>query len=410
MDMILRRATIAGAEESGPRDIGIKDGRIAAIEPALESNARSIDVAGKLVSPGFVESHIHLDKSFIRDRSELVEGTIQEAFDDVIRQKTIEFSPEDVHARAERTLRKCLLNGTTHMRTQLEVDPFVGLRSLEGILPLIEAYKWAIDIEICVFPEEGLFNRPGTEDLMIEALKRGCRVIGANPSADSDPTGQIDWVFDTAREFDVDIDMHLDADENPADMLSGYVCELTEKFGYGGRVTLAHLIKATAVPEDRFNEIARRLAGAGVAVTVLPITDLYISGRDMDHNVLRGVLPAHKMLRQGVNCAMSTNNVVNPITPFGHCSLLHLATVYANICHVWRPEDLAECFEMVTRRAAKNLRRDDYGIEVGNPADLVVLDCADRVEAVCQPAAPLYGFKRGHMVFEREPVSLQGPS
>ena len=99
-----------------------------------------------------------------------------------------------------------------------------------------------------------------------------------------------------------------------------------------------------------------------------------------------------------------------PITPFGHCSLLHLATVYANICHVWRPEDLAECFEMVTRRAAKNLRRDDYGIEVGNPADLVVLDCADRVEAVCQPAAPLYGFKRGHMVFEREPVSLQGPS
>jgi len=409
MDMILRSATIAGAEESGPRDIGIKDGRIAAIEPALESNARSIDVAGKLVSPGFVESHIHLDKSFIRDRSELVEGTIQEAFDDVIRQKTIGFSPEDVHARAERTLRKCLLNGTTHMRTQLEVDPFVGLRSLEGILPLIEAYKWAIDIEICVFPEEGLFNRPGTEDLMIEALKRGCRVIGANPSADSDPTGQIDWVFDTAREFDVDIDMHLDADENPADMLSGYVCELTEKFGYGGRVTLAHLIKATAVPEDRFNEIARRLAGAGVAVTVLPITDLYISGRDMDHNVIRGVLPAHKMLRQGVNCALSTNNVVNPITPFGHCSLLHLATVYANICHVWRPEDLAECFEMVTRRAAKNLRRDDYGIEVGNSADLVVLDCANRVEAVCQPAAPLYGFKRGHMVFKREPVSLQGP-
>ncbi len=409
MDMILRRATIAGAEESGPRDIGIKDGRIAAIEPALESNARSIDVAGKLVSPGFVESHIHLDKSFIRDRSELVEGTIQEAFDDVIRQKTIGFSPEDVHDRAERTLKKCLLNGTTHMRTQWEVDPFVGLRSLEGILPLIEAYKWAIDIEICVFPEEGLFNRPGTEDLMIEALKRGCRVIGANPSADSDPTGQIDWVFDTAREYDVDIDMHLDADENPADMLSGYVCELTEKFGYGGRVTLAHLIKATAVPEDRFNEIARRLAGAGVAVTVLPITDLYISGRDMDHNVIRGVLPAHKMLRQGVNCAMSTNNVVNPITPFGHCSLLHLATVYANICHVWRPEDLAECFEMVTRRAAKNLRRDDYGIEVGNPADLVVLDCADRVEAVCQPAAPLYGFKRGHMVFKREPVSLQGP-
>ena len=410
MDMILRHGTIAGAEETGPVDIGIKDGRIAAIEPALEATAQSIDIAGKLVSPGFVESHIHLDKSFIHDRSILVEGTIQEAFDDVIRQKKTEFTPEDVHARAERTLRKCLLNGTTHMRTQLEVDPFVGLRSLEGILPLIEEYKWAIDIEICVFPEEGLFNQPGTDELMIEALKRGCKVIGANPSIDSDPTGQIDWVFDTARKFDVDIDMHLDADENPEDMLSGYVCELTENFDYGGRVTLAHLIKATAVPEARFNEIARRLADAGVAVTVLPITDLYISGRDMDHNVIRGVLPAHKLLGHGVNCAMSTNNVVNPITPFGHCSLLHVAMLYANICHVWQPGDLAECFEMVTRRAARNLRCDDYGIAIGNPADLVVLDCTDRVQAVCQPAAPLYGFKRGHMVFEREPVSLQRPS
>ncbi len=199
MDMILRGATIAGAEKSGPVDIGIKDGCIAAIEPTLEASAQIIDIAGKLVSPGFVESHIHLDKSFIRDRSNLVEGTIQEAFDDVIRQKKSEFTPEDVHARGEQTLKKCLLNGTTHMRTQLEVDPFVGLRSLEGILPLIEEYKWAIDIEICVFPEEGLFNRPGTDDLMIEALNRGCNVIGANPSADSDPTGQIDWVFDIAR-------------------------------------------------------------------------------------------------------------------------------------------------------------------------------------------------------------------
>ena len=190
-------------------------------------------------------------------------------------------------------------------------------------------------------------------------------------------------------------------------MLSEYVCEMTDKFGYGGRVTLAHLIKTTAVPEARFNEIARRLASAGVAATVLPITDLYISGRDMDHNVIRGVMPAHKMLRLGVNCSLSTNNVVNPITPFGHCSLLHVANLYANVCHVWRPEDLAECFEMVTRRSARVLRRDDYGIAVGNPADLVILDCADRVQAVCQPSPPLYGFKRGRMVFQREPASLQ---
>jgi cytosine/creatinine deaminase len=96
------------------------------------------------------------------------------------------------------------------MRTHLEVDPGVGLRSLEGVLPLIKEYAWAIDLDICVFPQEGLLNNPGTDELMMEALKRGCRVVGGAPYTDSNPPGQIDRVFEMAREFDIDIDMHLD--------------------------------------------------------------------------------------------------------------------------------------------------------------------------------------------------------
>ena len=96
------------------------------------------------------------------------------------------------------------------MRTQLEVDPGIGLRGLEGVLPLIEEYKWAIDIEICIFPQEGLLNNPGTDELMVEALKRGGKVVGAAPYTDTNPHGQMDRVFEMAREFDIDIDMHLD--------------------------------------------------------------------------------------------------------------------------------------------------------------------------------------------------------
>jgi cytosine deaminase len=107
-------------------------------------------------------------------------------------------------------LEKSILQGTTHMRTHVEVDPGVGLRGLDGVLPLIKEYAWAIDLQICVFPQEGPLNNPGTDELMVEALERGCLAVGAAPYTDSNPRGQIDRVFEMAREFDVDIDMHLD--------------------------------------------------------------------------------------------------------------------------------------------------------------------------------------------------------
>src|SRR5690606_32925368 len=138
-----------------------------------------------------VESHIHLDKSRVFDRAKLVTGKVPEAFREVLRLKG-DFTAEDVRIRAIQTLERSILNGVTHMRTHLETDPTVGLRSLDAILPLIEEYRWAIDIEICIFPEEGLLDLPGTEALLLEGLKRGCTVLGAAPEADKNARGQID--------------------------------------------------------------------------------------------------------------------------------------------------------------------------------------------------------------------------
>ncbi|MEQ9349386.1 MAG: amidohydrolase family protein, partial [Alphaproteobacteria bacterium] len=191
MDRIIRNARI-GTDATRPLvDIAIADGRIAAIAPNLAADGPQHDAAGRYVSPGFVESHIHLDKSCILDRCASERGDLQEAIGEVAKAKK-GFTAEDVQTRARRTLEKCILQGATHMRTQLEVDPAIGLRGLDGVLPLIDEYRWAIDMEICVFPQEGLLNNPGTDDLMVEALKRGCRVVGAAPYTDSDPAGQID--------------------------------------------------------------------------------------------------------------------------------------------------------------------------------------------------------------------------
>ncbi len=408
MDLILRNALIAGAENEPPVDIGIEGGRIAAIEVGLAAEGEEIDVGGRLVSSGFIEPHIRLDKSCLLDRCQSVEGTLEEAISEVAKAKQ-NFQPDEVRARAVKTLEKCILQGTTHIRTHLEVDPVVGLRSLDGIQPLVEEYKWAIDLEICVFPQEGLLNNPGTDELMIEGLKRGCHVVGGAPYTDSDPPGQIDRLFEMAREFDVDVDMHLDFGNTPEGMTIEHVCNRTEEYGYGGRVTVGHMTQLSTLEVPELERITRRLADAGVAVTVLPSTDLYLMGRHQDHSVLRGVVPVHKMLRHGVNCNLSSNNVLNPFTPFGDCSLIRMANLYANVCQVGQIDDTIECFDMVTRRSADLLNLDDYGVEVGKSADLVVIDNKDRQSAVAELSQPLMGLKKGRPTFRREPARLLRP-
>lgn len=407
MDFIIRNARLAGAPELRV-DIGIANGRIAAIEPGLAACAEQLDVGGKLVAPGLVETHLHLDKACILDRCRADSGSVDEAISEVARAKA-SFTPEDVYQRARRTLEQCIAHGSTHVRTHLEVDPGIGLRGLEGVLPLVEEYRWAVDLEICIFPQEGLLNNPGTEALMLEAMKRGGKVLGACPYTDSDPHAQIDRIFELARELDVDIDMHLDFDLVADDVNLIHLCRRTQEFGHGGRVTAGHVTRLSALEPTAFAHAARQLADSGVALTILPSTDLYLMGRQREHDVVRGVTPAHRLLPHGVNCSLATNNVLNPFTPFGDCSLVRMANLYANTCHVGARGDMAQCFQMITTRAARLMNLADYGLAVGKPADFVVLDCNSVEAAVAELAQVLYAFKAGRRTLTREPARLHRP-
>jgi cytosine/creatinine deaminase len=412
-DLVLRNARLAGVSDApsseGRRvDIGIADGRIAALAPSLATSGETLDLAGRLVTPGLVETHLHLDKTCILERCRAEEGTLEEAVREVAAAKR-GFTVEDVYARGQRTLERAIVQGTTHIRTHVEIDPVIGFTGLDGIRQLARDYGWAIDSEICVFPQEGLLNYPGTEERLVQALKQGVKVLGAAPYCDTDPRGQIDRIFALAREFDVDIDMHLDLGSTPDEMQTEYVCDKTVAYGWGGRVAIGHVTRLSTVERPRFDAIARRLADAGVAVTVLPGTDLYLTGRQHEHSVLRGVVPAHRLLGAGVNCTIATNNVLNPFTPYGDASLIRQANLYANVCHVGRKSDLAECLAMITTRAARLMRLADYGIAVGRSADLVVLDCATEDAAIAELAAPLYVFKRGRRTVTRAPAELHRP-
>ncbi len=407
MDLILRNARALGGPDS-PIDVGIDKGRIAAIAPSLAADGDELDIGGRLLSPGLIETHIHLDKSRIQHRCQSSRGDLAEAISEVAKQKQA-FTAEDVYTRAKATLERAILQGTTHMRTHLEVDPGIGLRGLEGVLPLVEEYKWAIDLEICIFPQEGLLNNPGTEALMREALGKGGAVVGAVPYTDTDPHGQIDRVFEIARDRDIDVDMHLDFDANPDNPDLIYVCEQAEKRKWGGRVAIGHVTKLSAAPPEMFDACAKRMADAGVALTVLPSTDLYLIGRHQSTGRMRGVTEAHRLLHRGVNCSLSTNNVLNPFTPFGDCSLIRLANLYANIAQVGTGADMRECLQMVTTRSAKLLNLKNYGLVVGAAADLVVLDAETPEQAIAEVAPVLYAFKRGRRTLTRDVPQLHRP-
>jgi cytosine deaminase len=396
-DLILREARIAGGAER-TTDIGISKGRIAAVAADLPKGAPDRKLDGRLVVPGFIETHIHLDKSCLLGRCQCEKGTLDEAVIAVAAAKR-GFNHDDVYERASRTLEKAIKNGTTRMRTHVEVDPRVGLTSVHALLRLKKDYAWAIDLQLCVFPQEGLLDDPGCEDVMVAALEAG-----------ADVDGQIARIFALAQRFNVDIDFHLDfgLDATHLDVLE--VCRLAGETGWGGRVAVGHVTKFSAMPRADFDALAQRLAASGIAVTTLPSTDLFLIGRDYDGNVPRGVTPVHRLVERGVNCSISTNNVLNPFTPFGDCSLVRMANLYANVVQIGgRPADMEMCLSLISERPARLMNLRDYGITAGNPADIVVMDCADGASAIAELAQPLMVFKRGEMTVSRPAATLMRP-
>jgi cytosine deaminase len=406
LDLIIRNAKLADGRSV---DIGVSDGVIKAIERELEAYGPEHDAQGKLVSPGLIESHFHLDKALTVDRVPY-EGN-RMARNHMERTASIKhtFTYEDTYARAAATIEQCLLHGVTHMRTQVEVDPNVGLIGFEVVEQLRKDYAWGMDIQPCVFLQEGWTGVDGADENLVSCVKRGSPVIGGGIRYDKDGPGQIRRVFELAQEYDIDVDFHLDGGYDLKELDYPQVCEITDRIGWQGRVAFGHGSKYSVMPVAQQAEVGRRLAQSGVSLAVLPATDLFNAGRHMEHTVMRGVTDANTLIDAGANCTLATNNVLNAFTPYGDCSLTRIANLYATVVQRYGPKDLAVCFEMITDRAAKLMRLTDYGIEVGKAADLVVWGEDEPGDIIAKCALPLAGFKRGRRIFRRELPTLERP-
>ncbi len=410
-DLVLRDVRLPDAKPDQPTtDIGVNNGRIAAIAPKLGGAAREEMRGGnRLVCSGFVDTHIHLDKACILGRCEHNTKRMPHLAMERVSAVKHTMTVEDVIERASATIEKCISHGATRMRPHCEVDPKIGMRGFEGVKALVDKYKWAIDIELCVMPQEGLTNNPGTDELMVEALKNGARVVGAAPSYDSDSAAQIHRIFEMAREFDADIDMHVDSGPTADHLDTLLVCDLAEKYKWGGRVAVGHVGKLSTMPFKDLDKVARRMADTGVAATVLTATDLYLGGRHTDHNVPRNVVDLNFLTERGVTCSVASNNILNPFTPFGDGQLLRQVNMHAIVTQRANDDEVKALWDMTTKSAAKLMRKDDYGIAVGGPADLVVLDAPDAITALRTVAPVLAAYKRGRRTVTREPVRLHRP-
>src|SRR5215467_893655 len=296
-------------------DLGTRAGRIAEIGALGERPARRIvEGGGRVLTPGLVDSHIHLDKALIAERAPSIEGTVDEAIRVSAAAKR-NFTVDDIRARARRLLDAATRAGTTAMRSHVEVDPIVELKGLEALGALKREYAPAIDLQLCAFAQEGILQAPGTEALLARALEAGADLVGGCPYNDTDAHAHIDIVFRLARELDVDFD--IDFFDEPDRLHVLYVAEQAVRFGWQGRVAVGHASELAALDPDHFERTAAVLKDAGVGVIVLPATDLYLMGRKDVRNPRRGLAPARRLLAAGVTVAAATNNVLNAFTPMG---------------------------------------------------------------------------------------------
>ncbi len=385
MDLLISGATLPGRD--GQWAIGIEKGCIISVAPALREPAREqIDADGKLVVPGFVDAHFHLDKVSLLERYPSKKGDFQEALEKTLQAKQA-FTVDDIQARASRHIERAIGWGTIAMRSHVEVDPVIGLTGMEALLPLRDRYAWGVTLQLAVFAQEGITQHPETINLLRQAMHMGGDMIGSAPYVDPDPEQNIRIIFDMAEEFNCDVDFHLDFLDDDEPLLVPFVVEQTQQRGWNGRVCLGHMTKLAALEPEPLRAIATQLASAQISVLALPASDLYMMARNDTHNVRRGVAPVHWLADSGVNVGCATNNVQNLFTPFGDGDMLKICTLMAQILHLGTSEQHDFCLNMATTYAAKAIGLPGYGLEPGCRADLVILNARTVSEAV--GAAPI---------------------
>lgn len=378
-------------------DIAIVGDTIARIDPKIEGSASiELDGQGGLAAPSFVDSHSHLDRAMmIYTSPPAVAGTLSESITRA-REAKKKSSVADVIARGGEALRCGIANGTGAFRVHSDVDFSWGITGVEGLLELKREFDGIIDLQVLVLPAEN----PLDEDLKAlvrKAMESGADAIGGSPHLEYTPEDMmryVDFVFEIAKEFDVDVDLHLDqhVDATSYTRATEYVLVKTLQEQYQGRVTLNHCGALSTYTSGYAARLVGLMRQASVNFVACPKEELIISG--MGPSRIKDFLAA------GINCAYANNNNADTFSPYGRMDMLEAGLLALHMGEFSRMDDAEILLDMATVNPAKNLGLLKYGLKEGCRANLNVLDAPSAYEVFRRNADRLFVIRNGQLVAE----------
>jgi cytosine/creatinine deaminase len=382
------RVLRSGANTPERLDVAVgTDGRIAALTPtsAPQAAEKVVDLRGKLVVPGLVDAHQHLDKSRTRRLVANPAGTLEGA-SGAYRNFAVTATREDIMRRAERTLDICLAHGTVAIRNHTNIESQHGLRALEAMIELRERWRDRIVLQVVAhLTSDAPSNLVAARRWLEAAIAAGANAVGGVPQYANDPLAFLDLLFDFAERSGLPLDMHVDEHLDAGRQLFDAVIERTRAHGMQGRVTAGHCCALSALPRDETRRIIADLAAAGISVITLPAANLFLQGRDAERLPPRGLAPIRDLIAAGVRVAAASDNIQDPFVPIGSGDLLEVArwTLAAGQLGL---ADLRAAFDLVSAAPAAILGLENRGIAPGARADLLIADAEDVEDLVATGA------------------------
>jgi cytosine deaminase len=415
IDLVVRSARLHGTGTLV--DLHIDAGVFVAVVPAGSDAPEAmgaIDAAGALASPPFVDPHVHLDATLTAGEPRWNEsGTLWEGIERWAERKPM-LTREDVIARAEQVLRWYAANGTLHVRSHVDVTDR-GLVALDALIEVRERVKDVIGLQLVAFPQEGICSFQDGEHLMEEAARRGVDVIGAIPHFEDtreDGVRSVEIAIELAERYGLMVDAHCDEIDDEQSRFVEVLATLAARSGLRERVTASHTTAMGSYNAAYSYKLRRIVARSGINLVCNPVVNLHLQGRFDSYPKRRGLTQVKEMLAAGVNVAFGNDDIMDPWYPMGTANSVLLAYVGANATQLTSPAEVAECFRMITDRAAAVLGLGErYGIEVGRPASFVLLPAADPFDVIRRQVSPTHVIAQGRLIAEKPatPTTLTWP-
>ena len=406
IDRLLRNASVQ--DLPGLFDFAVDRGHILERGQSLTYSAtQEFDLGGRLLVPGFVESHLHLDIALMNDpdrpgRDKPFRSPVE--LNQAVEERRKGFTRSEIEQRAGRAVELAIRQGVIAMRAQCHVDPEVGLRHLEALVAVREKYRDRLTLQIVAFPQQGFFSRPGNLDLFVRAFHCGADVMGCASNLERGHSvnfrQHIDTALDLAMEMDVDLDVHADlglpSSVGLEDLEVVHLARRVIERGYQGRVTAGHVCALDSATPAVAEEAIALIHEAQINVISQP--DMYRLGREDQQHVRRGLTRVKQLLAAGINVAYASNNVRDAFRPLGNFDLLEEGLILSYGAHLDTVDELESLLKMSTFNAARVMGLKNYGLRPGCRADFVLLDANSPSGAIANQAEKLYVFKSGQLI------------